>query len=1213
MFGKIAGFEFRYQTRQPVFWVVSIIFFLLTLLAMTVPNVRIGSGGNVLKNAAFAIAQTHGILSVFYMFVTTAFVANVITRDVETGFGPIVHATRMSKFDYLFGRFTGAFGAVALSFLAVPLAIFLGAAAGPFLPWVDSETLGPNSIEPYLYAYFGLALPAIFVTSAFFFTLATVTRSMMTTYVGVIGFLIAWTVMSVVLDKPEYRDIMAYAEPFGLAAYGEATRYWTATERNVLIPPLEGAIVWGRVLWIGVSLLVVALAYPLFRIEARGAKSRKQDKLKALSEQEERTGAPEGPLPRPTYGLSTAMTQLWARTKFEMGQVFKSPAYFVLLALGLFNAGAALWFGNELYGSPIYPLTRKMIETLNGAFSIIPVIVAIYYAGELVWRERDRRTHEIVDATAVPDWAFIAPKTLAISLVLFTTLLVSVVAAVLVQLGRGFTDFQFGNYLQWYLLPQTIDWTMMAVLAVFIQVLSPHKFIGWALMLVYFIASLVAGQLGLDHVLYNFGNAPDAGRALSDFNGSGNLWIAAAWLRIYWSAFCIVLLVLAYALWRRGTETRLMPRLARLPRRLKGAPGLIAGAALIVFIGTGVFIYINTNVWNEYRNNEYEERWLAAYERELYDAYKDVEQPVITGVKLDVELFPTEPRVVTTGSYVLENTTGKPIPELHIRGASPDLKVVFEIPGSRQVRDYPRFKYSIYRFDTPMAPGERRTITFRTELSQRGFRNSGNLFRVTDNGAFISNGEITPFVGISRSQLLRDRTTRRKHDLPAELPTPAIGTPGADRFNYLRHDSGFVSADITVTTDAGQTPIAPGRKVSDATRDGRRTARFVSDAPIIHFFSIQSARYAVKTREHKDVQMAVYYHPGHEWNVDRMLNAGELSLDYFQANFSPYQFHQIRFIEFPAYQGSFAQAFANTVPWSEDLGFIANVSDKDKIDYVTYVGAHEVAHQWWAHQVIGADVQGMTVLSETLAQYSALMVMEKLYGPDKIRKFLKFELDNYLRSRGGDALGERPLAQVENQGYIHYRKGALVMYLLKDVMGEDRVNAALRRVLAEHAFKGAPYPTSRALTDALRAEAAGNQEQLNLIRDLFDEIIVYDLQATSARVCKRPDGKFEVTLAVNTRKLRADRKGKETPVALDETFDIGLFSAEPGKEDFGPEDVIEFRRVALKGGVDTLPPFIVDRAPTWAGVDPYNKRIDRNSDDNLIKTEPCRNGEVTRR
>ena len=126
MFRKIAGFELRYQLKSPVFWVVATIFFLLTFGAATVDNIRIGGGGSVHKNAPFAIAQTHLILSIFYMFVTTAFVANVVVRDDETGFGPILRSTRIGKFDYLYGRFTGAFLAAAISFLAVPLAIFIG-------------------------------------------------------------------------------------------------------------------------------------------------------------------------------------------------------------------------------------------------------------------------------------------------------------------------------------------------------------------------------------------------------------------------------------------------------------------------------------------------------------------------------------------------------------------------------------------------------------------------------------------------------------------------------------------------------------------------------------------------------------------------------------------------------------------------------------------------------------------------------------------------------------------------------------------------------------------------------------------------------------------------------------------------------------------------------------------------------------------------------
>jgi aminopeptidase N len=453
-------------------------------------------------------------------------------------------------------------------------------------------------------------------------------------------------------------------------------------------------------------------------------------------------------------------------------------------------------------------------------------------------------------------------------------------------------------------------------------------------------------------------------------------------------------------------------------------------------------------------------------------------------------------------------------------------------------------------------------------------------------------------LGFDRSSLLQDRGKRHKYGLPRELRMPKLGAPGADQVNYLRHDSDWVTADIRVTTDADQVPIAPGEKVSETVANGRRTAVFHTESPILNFFSVQSAAYKVRSENYKGVRISVYYDPHHPWNVERMVQAAKLSLDYFQANFSPYQFKQIRYLEFPGFQGQFAESFANTVPWSEGLGFLTDLpKQSDKIDYVTYVGAHEIGHQWWAHQVIGADEQGSTLLSETLAQYSALMVMKHTYGPDMIRKFLKFELDRYLRARGGDALPEQPLARVENQPYIHYRKGSVVMYRLQDEIGEDAVNRALRRVLAKFAFKGPPYPTSTDLITAIRAEAPADKQ--GLITDLFEKITLYDTKVTGATSRKRADGRYDVTLTVSARKLYADGRGKETEAPMNETLDVGLFDVEPGKKGFAPSKVIAFQRMPIRSGVQTLR-LVASRAPAFAGVDPYNKLIDRNSDDNVI-------------
>jgi ABC-2 type transport system permease protein len=408
-----------------------------------------------------------------------------------------------------------------------------------------------------------------------------------------------------------------------------------------------------------------------------------------------------------------------------------------------------------------------------------------------------------------------------------------------------------------------------------------------------------------------------------------------------------------------------------------------------------------------------------------------------------------------------------------------------------------------------------------------------------------------------------------------------------------------VDADITVTTDADQTPIAPGYTLADSTANGRRTAHFKPDAPINHFFSIQSARYAVQREQWQGVDLAVYYHPGHEVNVDRMLKAMKASLALFSEQFSPYQFRQARILEFPAY-ANFAQSFANTIPYSENLGFIAQLKDPEKIDIATYVTAHEIAHQWWGHQLVPSDQQGASMLVESFAQYSALLVMERLYGREQMKRFLKYELDRYLRSRGGEVVEELPLARVEEQQYIHYQKGSLVMYWLKEVVGEPVVNRALAQLLKQYAFKAAPYPNTLDFLRLLRAEAGPEHDAL--IADLFEKITLVDAKATSATAVKRPDGKYDLTLEIEARKLYADGKGLETEAPLDEPFDIGVFAAEPGKAGFTAQSVLRFERQAIRSGKQTIT-VVVDQLPAYAGVDPYNKRIDRNSDDNVVKVE----------
>jgi aminopeptidase N len=328
-----------------------------------------------------------------------------------------------------------------------------------------------------------------------------------------------------------------------------------------------------------------------------------------------------------------------------------------------------------------------------------------------------------------------------------------------------------------------------------------------------------------------------------------------------------------------------------------------------------------------------------------------------------------------------------------------------------------------------------------------------------------------------------------------------------------------------------------------------------------------------------------------------MLNALGPSLDYYKANFGPYQFDNLRIVEYPGYT-NYAQAFAGTIPYSETYGFIADFTDPKTVDHVTATTAHELAHQYWAHQLTPAQMEGSMILTETLANYSAFMMLKHL-RPDQLRAALEYQRDRYLGWRYAGYLREPPLMRVETESWIGYSKGSLVMYTLQARLGEDAVNRALRSLLSQYKFKGPPYPRSLDLVNALRAEAKTAEEQ-NLITDLFERVVLYDLKVETPTAVQRPDGKWDVTVPVEAKKLLVDTKGAENETAFEERIEVGLFTADPGVEGVDARNMIIMERRPIRSGAQILK-FVTDRKPAFAAIDPNNYYIDRNSRDNVAE------------
>lgn len=1212
MFGKIAANEFRYMLLSPMAIVGAILFLLFAFFSIILDNIQIGSGGNVFFNAPYAVAFSMMVLTIFTVFLVPAFVGNAILRDTDHKMDGIVFATPIRKIDYLLGRFTGAFAALAAVLLSVPTGLFLGS----LWPSQDPALFKPLSLYTLVYycqAYLGLVVPALFVMSAIFFAVAAMTRNMLQSYLAAIGVLMFYLIGNNVLQGLELREVAALTDPFGLAAMAHETRYWTAADRNSRMVGWTGYFLFNRLIWLGVSAALVALAYRLFSFRTAGKKQKQSKPPAPLTvdplSPAERAGAVQ-------TGTEAAWAMLMRRLRYEVASVVKSATFAVIMIFSAFLCLLLLITPLFQNTPPAYPVTEQMISFVIGSFGLALIVVQIFFVGEIVWRERLAKIHEIVDATPVPNWVVVTGKLAGVTALLLGILVAGTVMSILGQLARGYTELELGLYLHRGIGYFLVNSVIISVLSLVVQALSPNRFVGMAIMLVYVVGSLSLNAIGFEHPLYNYGSLTNA--PLSDMNLSGRFIIADYWLSLYWGAFAVLLCVFTYLIWTRGTQQPLRYRLRRLADLRRPGYAAVAGVALITWIGSGAYIFYNTNVLNDYVTSDDLEDIAVAYE-EKYRQYEDLPMPKIVAVDLEVHLYPYRRRVEVAGTHVLENKTDGPIETVHL--VWPDFNANdYELEGATVEQVDDAFDYHILSLDTPMQPGERRTLRFDAYTQQRGFRHARNDVSLVRNGTFLNNFSLTPYVGFAPQNLLQDRNERRKRGLEPLDRFPDLDDRAHWDTNYLRQDSDYIDFEATISTVADQIALAPGYLQREWTENGRRYFHYEMDAPILNFYSFLSADYAVVRDTWRDIAIEVYHHPQHVYNVDNMIKAVKDSLAYFSEAFSPYQYRQLRIVEFP--YRSFAQSFPNTVPFSENIGFIQDVRNPDKIDMPYYVTAHEVAHQWWAHQVMSANVEGQTMLIESLAQYGALMVMEETYGSHQLRKFLKLELDRYLAGRAFDPEGELPLYRVENQQYIHYRKASILMYALKDYLGEAVVNRALARLIDEFAYQSDPYARTVDFIRILREEAGPKHDRF--ITDQLMRIVTYDLEVTEAEVSERPDGRWQVTLEVAASKSYFNGKGAkilpdddpetaeaveartedgedapQTDFALGIPVDIGVFTRSPADKAFSKDDILYLQKRSLDGEQSARFEIIVDEKPTRVGIDPFIKLIDLNQGDNI--------------
>jgi ABC-2 type transport system permease protein len=1223
LFWEFFSFELKFRFKSLSTYVYFILWLTFSFLCVASESFGpIGAGnGKILLNGPYANTFNDVFVALFGIIVIAAIFGTSILRDFQRDTYQILFTQPISKFAYLGGRWAGSFVATVFAFSGTVLGTYLGT----FAPWTDHARIGPNTFSAYFQPFFSIIVVQIFFLGSLFFAVSALSRKIFVVYLQGVAlfmiYLISFTVFFATRSLERFWS--GIFDPIGVILIDDITRYWTVLEKNTLLvtwsPGLvNGIFLYNRLLWMGVGFAALGMVWALFPMSVEALTARSQSRRAAKAKQQELDEAvpmrsmfgARLPQVHQAFHRSNTFAQYLSLTRLRLRNILKDVVFWaivlLLIAFGINNGQ----FAGRVDDQDVWPVTYLMLQAVEGSAMLFLYIVATLYAAELLWRERDTNFSGIHDALPMresTDWLSRLTAIVVVELILLT---VTMLVGVAMQTLAGYYHYELLQYVKELYVVTFPQILAFILLAMFVQTVVSNKFVGHAIVIGIFVLVPILFSFGWENSLYLLITVPTY--TYSDMNGYGHFVPAMFWSIIYWLAMMGVLGVVSIAFARRGAEDSLGVRSrVALARARRLAP--FAAVLIIAAVGAGSWYFYNAHVLNEYLDSQALRHIQANYERK-FKQYENILQPKVTSVDATINIYPDRRSFDGSVRMTAENKTNQPISQIHITDEKRSVTNVKFDRAFHLVSSAPRDIYSIYALDQPLAPGESMTITCNVGHESRGFRDGHELPELANDGTFFDS-DYLPFLGYNRGIEIDDPRRRREEKLPALEEMAHRGDPAHSLNNVLEGgESDWITYHTVVSTSRDQIAIAPGYLQRDWQENGRHYFEYsLGSTHILDFFSYISARYEVKKETYHgpngDVALEVYYDPLHAYNVDDMLASASAGLDYYQRVYSPYQFKQFRIFEFPRYR-TFAQSFPNTVPYSEAIGFIGRVRKPTDIDFTYFVTAHELGHQWWAHQLIGADVEGSNMLAESLAEYSALQVMAHKYGRDLMHRYLRHELDRYLRGRSGEVRHEPPLALVQREPYVWYQKGGQILYTLADYIGEDQLNLALHNFLMQYRYANAnnqadadgkpmagatmntAYPDTRMLVDAIRAQTP--PEFQYLVEDGFDRIVLYDNKAISATSEKTRDGKYKVTLEVQARKVQADGNGAETPIALGDYIEVGIFSGKKLQEKplyLKKEKFTEEHKTFV---------ITVDEQPTLAGIDPYNKLIDRNADDNLI-------------
>lgn len=1170
----IVRHELLTNLKRPLFWFWVFIFG-FAVWGLASGGMRIQTSGDSTVGGAkqwltsefsFAVFFS-AILLILYNFFVAIGAGMSIIRDDEVRIGNILHASPLRPREYVWGKFLG----VVISFLAVMAihtvlaVLFLHIIPSP----VQDEIRGPLVWMNYLRPMLFLGLPAVVFIAGVSFAIGEWTRKPILVFVLPI-FLILLFGMWLNSWSPRWlpewgNQALCLIDPYGVRWL---TENWMKVDRGTDFYNTQSieygfAFTASRIALAMCGFLAVAFSARRFAIRLRGAKHGPLDAVNVESKVKVRSVAEEVMDPdtslRP-LGMTNRKHWTWRDVltvaRFEFKELRYSPGLYLFVPFIILETTAYAWLVEGAFGTPLLRTSGTLAMDLMNVLTLLINLLLLFYTVESQQRERHTNLAPVYYSTGVSTFAILLGKAVSNAFLGVFILIAAFVSCCVILLIQGIVGIEISPFvLVWgvLMIPTFLVWTSFISMLV---ALTHSRYTTYA---------IAAAALGLTFYYQLNGDM--------SWVGNWNLWSIGSWSdvsvfelnaiplvlnRILALILTMLFTVLAVRLFgRRASDHgrvmhRLMPK-SLLWQSLRFAPllmpALVVGGLLYAQVQTG------------FQGDQYQKK-SKNYWRENLATWRDVETASLKSVSVELDLQPDERRLRSKGTFVVENTTDKPLRQLPITGGTHWRNVTWTLKGE-EFEPVVHSGLYVFDFEPPLAIGDRVEVGFQFDgifplgVTKNG---GGSSEFVLPSGVVLTSFQpsFVPIVGFNEDIGIDEENRYDPKQFDESffegITPPLFG--GGDRFDV----------EITIRGPARFRYNSVGVLAEEEVDGDIREMIWRTDHPV-SFFNVVGGDWKIKEGE----RTKVFYFDQHNYNVEEISKTLDAAHKYYSEWFAPYPWEELKLSEFPNL-ATYAQGFPTNITFSEGIGFLTR--NTDGADAAFLVTAHEAAHQWWGNILVPGKGPGGNILSEGMAHFSTGLLFEEVKGTQSRIDFFEKIEQRYGESRRVDA--ERPLVDIDGKKggdtTVTYDKGGWVFWMMLNHLGREKGLEGIQAFIS-HYNANDDYPVLQDFVRVMRDYAEDKEAYDQFIDQWFFKVVLPQFRLEDVEPVQQPDGSwlttgtiqnmesgtFEVELAV-TRGERFGDDGKQRDDYSNSSIRINVEPEEPVtfeiKSDFEPERIV---------------------------------------------------------